>query len=79
MFLRAVRKPNQITYTKFKMGNKKDELHADFETVEMVPVKKAFSEKKRLSCEILYSMCKSFRPLIIWGNISVETLLTVLK
>jgi hypothetical protein len=51
------------------MGNKKDELHADFETVETVPVKKAISEeKKRLSCEILYSMGKSFRPLIIWGE-----------
>ncbi len=35
----SVRKPNQISYTKFKMGYKKDELHADFETVHKVPVK----------------------------------------
>jgi len=27
------------------MDNKKDELHADIETVETVPVKKAISEK----------------------------------
>jgi hypothetical protein len=27
------------------MGNKKDELHADFKTVETVPVKKAISGK----------------------------------
>jgi hypothetical protein len=45
LVLRAVRNPNQISYTKFKMDNKKDELHADIETVETVPVKKAISEK----------------------------------
>ncbi len=27
------------------MGSKKDKLHADFETVEKVPVKKAICEK----------------------------------
>jgi hypothetical protein len=44
---RAICKPYQISDTKFNMGNKNGELHADFETVAKVPSKNC---KKLLNC-----------------------------